>query len=104
MKTSSPRVYAKNRCPTINRNLKVFAVNNNSKLDIYLRNSDGSKQYLMTHRSNSILWSLLKGDGMYIDELRRLKLKGPRRMQKSYSSVQHLIKVIGSFCQYDIVA
>ena len=81
-------------------NMKIIAANEKSGLNLYLSNSGGSKYYLITHRWNGLLWSLLK-DGMYIEELRRLRPNGDRRTQKTYKSVRHILKVIDSFLQYE---
>ena len=104
MKTRVLDLSAKSRKTSMHRNLRVFAVDEDTKLNIYLGYPDGSKYYLMTHRWNHLLWSLLKDDGRYVDELRRLQPKGSRRRQNSYESVRHLLKVIDSFCQHDMAA
>lgn len=81
--------------------MKIFAVNKNNELNLYISNSGGCTYFLTTHRRNEFLWSLLK-DGMKIDELRWLKPNGNRKRQRVYGSVQHILKIIDSFFQYDL--
>jgi hypothetical protein len=89
--------------PPKSYNMKIIAANEKSGLNLYLSNSGGSKYYLVTHHRTGLLWSLLK-DGMYIEELRRLRPNGDRRTQKIYKSVRHILKVIDSFLQYELSA
>ena len=77
----------KNVCqhPPKHNNMKVIATKEKSRFILYLINSGGNKYYLMTHRRNGLLWSLLK-DGKSLDGLRLLKPNCDRRMQAKQST------------------
>jgi hypothetical protein len=82
-------------------NLKLFAVNEKEgQLDLYLSFSGGSMSYLTSHRYSGLLWLLLK-DGTNLDQLRRLKPSDSPRTQKTYETVQHLLKIVDSFLQFE---
>ena len=73
-------------------NIRVMAENCDSKpgFNIYLDFS-GSREYLMTHRHNGLMYAILK-DGMYVRDLRRWRpneyVKDNKRRNRSNASVQ----------------
>lgn len=82
-------------------NMKIFTVTKKQGLSVYLSSSGGKTYFLTTRRLNRLLYSLLK-DGMKIDELRRLKPNGDKKTQKTYDSIQYLLKIVDSFIQYEL--
>lgn len=86
------------------RNIRVLAENNDRKngFSIYLDFS-GQREYLMHHRYNRLLYTLLK-DGITVADVRRMtpaqmkchRVRG-KRFSKLYNSVNHLVSVIDDY-------
>lgn len=86
------------------RNIRVLAENNDRKsgFSIYLDFS-GRREYLMHHRHNGLLYTLLK-DGVAVADVRRMtpaqmkchRVRG-KGFSKFYNSVKHLVSVIDDY-------
>ena len=87
------------------RNVRIIAVNAAGKhgFDIFLDFS-GQREYLMSHRHNGPLYSMLC-DGAPLDEVRRWRPTGghgPRAVRRRHSetlhnSVRHLLLVVDDY-------
>ncbi len=87
------------------RNVRVLAENNKNRsgLNIYLVYS-GKREFLMFHRRNGLLYTMLK-DGVSIEEWRRMKTwkphcgirRGRSRSQQEESVIRHLNEVIEDY-------
>lgn len=81
------------------RNVRVFAENNGNKdgFSIYL-NFSGQQEFVVYHRHNALLYSLLC-DGVYLDDLRRWKPKASKRQvnRQLVNLVSHSLKVIDDY-------
>ena len=87
-----------------NRNIRVLAENNGDKdgFNIFLDFS-GQREYLMYHRHNGQLYTMLK-DGVIVDDARRWKPSKihSRRARRNgsaelYDTVNYLISVIDDY-------
>ena len=85
-----------------NPNIRIYAQNGKSGLDIYLCNS-GIKRYITTRRSSGLLYKLLQ-NGKTTGELSRIKPCHSRAKQKEYHYARNLIKVVDNFIKYDLSA
>jgi len=88
----------------LNRNIRVLAENRNQGdgFNIYLDLS-GQKEFLMFHRHNGLLFSLLR-DGICVDDLTRwTPRKGGliwgRQAEKMVGMVSHLVDVIMEYLE-----
>ena len=87
------------------RNVRIIAVNAAGKhgFDIFLDFS-GQREYLMSHRHNGALYSMLC-DGASLDEMRRWRPAAGRRQsgvhrrhsETLHSSVRHLLLVVDDY-------
>ena len=94
------------------RNIRIIAERaGEEQMDIYMDIS-GQKEYLMRHRYNYKLFSLLK-DGIHIEQLRRstehYKLRGYKRnpsqrrlSQALENSMTHLMTVADEYIRYEL--
>ncbi len=91
-----------------NPNTIIFAqyIDNKDGFSIFISVS-GQKEYIMSHRKNTVLYALLK-DGISLSELKRigpkaLRITSNRRyINKSISSIDHIIKVIDEFVNEEL--
>ena len=85
-----------------NPNVRIFTQNGRNGLDIYIDIS-GKIHYLASRRRSGLVYQMLK-DGMTVGELNRIKPSGSRPGQKKYHYVQHLLRILEDFFQYDLAA
>jgi hypothetical protein len=83
-----------------NPKTKIFALNGDHGLDIYLDIS-GRKHYLARRRPNGLLYLWLK-NGKTIRELYRTKPAYTRAEQKIYHYAQHLAKLADDYFKHDL--
>ncbi len=101
------------KAKSIKRNIVVFAenVDNDTGYNIYIEFS-GKREFLMYHRHNGLLFSILK-DKVSINDLERLNYRSlcgnhggrsamRKRQARMESSVNHLMNVINEYLmEYD---
>lgn len=99
------------------RNIRLTAEKTRGGFHIYMDLS-GRRDYLMTHRSDEVLYGLLK-DGIRLEDLRRWKPSdrveahpsifthgerkrvGRHRLEQLSGSVRHLISVADDYIRYE---
>lgn len=81
------------------RNIRVIAENNGNKdgFNIYL-NFSGQQEFVVSHRHNALLYSLMC-NGIHLDDLRRWKPKASQRKvnRQLVNMVHHSLKVIDDY-------
>ena len=76
----------------MNEQNTIFCKTAKDKLELYVRQSDGSVVYLMTHRFNSTLYKYLK-DGKTVRELRSFRPKRNRGQKAISHSLSQAVEV-----------
>ena len=79
--------------------LRLCAKNGANGLDVYLLIS-GQAHYVTTKRPHGMLWTRLK-DGATIGELKRMRSNGSRKSDHYHRSLQHLLKVVDEYIEYE---
>jgi len=87
----------------LNPNARIFARNNPNGIDLYLDIS-GATHYLVTQRSKGLLYLWLKGKGITLDELFRVKPGRNVKEQKIFHYALHLKKVVSEYIQFELSA